>query len=538
MIALFTYQDFVKFQDDDKKKIDFARAAIEEHKRSEMYKIAVIANDYDKQQNTTIMAYQKTLYDLNGKETPDKWSANYKLPSNFFNRFVIQETQYLLGNGVSWENDTEIKLGQDFDIQLQRLGKISLVEGVGFGFWNYDHLDVFKLTEFVPLWDEEDGSLKAGIRFWQIDDSKPMRATLYELDGYTNIMWTTGNDPLDKSWGKLENNAYTLPKRDYILTTRTSDVDGVEIIDGENYPTFPIVPLWGNPNRQSEIVGIRNQIDAYDLIKSGFANDLDNAQIYWVLHNTGGMDDVDLAEFVRRIKSVGAAMVDSDDGVAVESHTLEIPSNARELLLDRLSKDLHRDYMALDTDMLASSNATATQIRAAYEPLNKKADQFEYCVLEFLQEIMRLAGVEDNPSFTRSSIINVNEDIQGIVMASQYLDQEYTTRKILDILGDGDKADEILDRMDEQAMQSMGMEGEESQEPEEEEEDEEAEQMLSDFEDSISEISGGNENGLDDDDDTEIEDMLDELEAELDELEADDDELEEDFDLDEEEEEE
>lgn len=486
---MLTYQDFVKFKDDEKQKIDFSRAAIEEHKRSEMYKIALAANEYDRQQNTTIMEYQKTLFDLNGKETPDKWSANYKLPSNFFNRFVIQETQYLLGNGVSWENDAEKKLGEDFDIQLQRLGKIALVEGVGFGFWNYDHLDVFKLTEFVPLWDEEDGSLKAGIRFWQIDESKPMRAVLYELDGYTSIMWTTGREPLDKRWGKLENNAYTIPKRDYIVTTHISEVDGVEIIEGENYPTFPIVPLWGNPNRQSELVGIRNQIDAYDLIKSGFANDLDNAQIYWILHNTGGMDDVDLAEFVRRIKSVGAAMVDTDDGVAVESHTLEIPSNAREILLDRLSRDLHRDFMALDVDALASSNATATQIRAAYEPLNKKADQFEYCVLEFLQEVMRLAGVEDNPSFTRSSIINVNEDIQGIVMAGQYLDQEYITRKILEILGDGDKADEVLERMDEQSMQMMGMATEEET-PQE-------------------------ETGLDDEEDTEMDDMLSALEQEL-----------------------
>lgn len=515
---MITYQDFVKVGTDEKQIIEFCRAAIEEHKRSDMFRIAVIGNDYDRQQNTTIMKFQKTLFDLTGKEVEDKWSANYKLPSNFFNRFVTQENQYLLGNGITWEKNSGKKLGDDFDQQLQKAGKYALVEGLSFGFWNHDHMDVFKLTEFVPLWDEEDGSLKAGIRFWQIDEGKPQRAVLYELEGYTSMMWTTGNEPLNTSWKRLENNVYMIPRRKYILTVRTSDVDGEEIIDGENYPSFPIVPLWGNPNHQSEIVGIRPQIDAYDLIKSGFANDLDNAQIYWILHNTGGMDDIDLAEFIKRIKSVGAAMVDSDDGVAVESHTLEIPSNAREILLNRLSGDLHRDFMALDTDLLASSNATATQIRAAYEPLNKKVDQYEYCVLEFLREIMRLAGVDDNPTFTRSSIINVNEDIQGITMASTFLDQEYVTKKILTILGDGDKADEVLDRMEEQEMQSMGM-GEE----EEEEEDVEAEGMLSDFEDSIDGVFGDDETGLGDDDDTEIEDMLDELDAELAELEEEDD---------------
>ena len=524
---MITYQDFVKVGTDEKNIIKFCQSAIEEHKQSQMYEMAKIANDYDRQQNTTIMEYQKTLFDIQGKEVPDKWSANYKLPSNFFNRFVTQENQYLLGNGVTWENDGDEMLGEDFDTQLQKAGKYALVEGLSFGFWNHDHMDVFKLTEFVPLWDEEDGSLKAGIRFWQIDERKPQRAVLYELEGYTSIMWTTGNDPLNTSWKRVENSTYTIPRRKYVLTVRTSDVDGEEIIDGENYPTFPIVPLWGNPNHQSELVGIRNQIDAYDLIKSGFANDLDNAQIYWILHNTGGMDDVDLAEFVRRIKSVGAAMVDTDDGVAVESHTLEIPSNAREILLNRLSGDLHRDFMALDTDLLASSNATATQIKAAYEPLNKKVDQFEYCVLEFLHEIMKLAGVDDNPTFTRSSIINVSEDLQAIAMASQFLDQEYTTRKILTILGDGDKADDVLDRMQSEEAMSMGVGGEDQTT---EEEDPEVAEMLNSFGEEMTNIFGEEEeNGLGDDDDTEIEDKLDELEAELDDLlmEEDDEEIEE-----------
>ena len=459
---MITYQDFVKVGTDEKQVIEFCRAAIEEHKRSDMYRTAVIADDYDKQQNTTIMKFQKTLYDLTGKEVEDKWSANYKLPSNFFNRFVTQENQYLLGNGITWEKNSGDKLGDDFDQQLQKAGKYALVEGLSFGFWNHDHMDVFKLTEFVPLWDEEDGSLKAGIRFWQIDEGKPQRAVLYELEGYTSMMWTTGNEPLNTAWKRLENNVYMMPRRSYVITVHTSDVDGEEIIDGENYPSFPIVPLWGNPNHQSEIVGIRNQIDAYDLIKSGFANDLDNAQIYWILHNTGGMDDVDLAEFIKRIKSVGAAMVDSDDGVAVETHTVDIPTQARETLLDRLSKDLHRDFMALDTDLLASSNATATQIRAAYEPLNKKVDQYEYCILEFLQEIMKLAGVEDNPTFTRSSIINANEDIQAVVTAGPFLSQEYMVQKILTILGDGDKYNDVMSDIEERTMNNIGGLGEES----------------------------------------------------------------------------
>ena len=444
---MITFQDFVKVGDDDKARADFVWAAIENHKRSEHYQTAKIANDYVRQQNTTITQYQKTLVDLTGKEVPDKWSASYKLPSNFFYRFVTQENQYLLGNGVTWENGSGKRLGEDFDNKLQWLGRFALVEGVSFGFWNHDHVNVFRLTEFVPLWDEENGSLRAGIRFWQIDESKPRRATLYEEDGYTEYMWISGNEPEDAFWDKLENNVYTVGKSAYKSIVRESAADGSEIIDGENYPSFPIVPLWGNPNHQSEIVGIRPQIDAYDLIKSGFANDLDNAQIYWILHNTGGMDDIDLAEFLRRIRSVGAAMVDSDDGVAVESHTIEIPSQAREELLERLRNDLYEDAMALDVKKISASGVTATEIIAAYEPLNAKTDQFEYCVLEFLGKIMELAEVEDVPTFTRSAINNASEDLQNLLLAAQYLPQDYVTKKALTLMGDGDKFDEVKRQM-------------------------------------------------------------------------------------------
>ena len=103
------------------------------------------------------------------------------ITSGFFNRFTTQQVQFLLGNGVTWEDETtKDYLGEDFDKQLQVAAKASLGAGVSFGFYNYDHLEVFTALEYVPLYDEENGALMAGIRFWQVDAQKPLRATLYE----------------------------------------------------------------------------------------------------------------------------------------------------------------------------------------------------------------------------------------------------------------------------------------------------------------------------------------------------------------------
>lgn len=414
----------------------FILAAIQEHKASAMYRIAFDAEEYDRQRNVTIMAYQKLLYTMSGKAVPDNYSANHKVASNFFNRFVTQENQYLLGNGLALEDEAnKAKLGKDFDIVLQRAGRNALVQGVCFGLWNLDHLEVFKLTEFVPIYDEETAALMAGIRFWQIDSDKPLRATLYELDGYT--------DYLKQGSGSM---AVLHDKRPYKQLIRQSQLGGAEIYDGENYPGFPIVPLWGNPHHQSELVGLRQSIDAYDLIKSGFANDLDDASmIYWVINNAGGMDDVDLVKFIDRIRTIKAATVD-DNGAAAEAHTIDIPYESRVAYLDRLEQDMYNDYQALNVASISGGQKTATEITAAYQPFDNKVDQFEYCIIDFLQGIFALIGINDTPSFTRSKIPTQAESMQVLLMAAPYLDDEYITRKACAILGDPDAADEILNR--------------------------------------------------------------------------------------------
>ena len=441
---MITYQDLLKVPENDQARMDFVYMVIQNHKSTDLYKTAIIADEYDKHRNRTILLYQKILYDVVGKVVPDIWTANYKLASRFFNRFITQENQYLLGNGVTWgEESTKERLGKDFDTQLQKAGRKALVGGVSFGFFNYDHLDVFGVDEFAPLYDENNGALMAGVRFWQVDEGKPLRATFYEIDGYTEYIWRRREV---KNGEFITTSEVLKEKRPYIEKVRTTEADGTEIYDGENYPGFPIVPLWGNPNKQSEIVGIREQIDCYDLIKSGYANNVDEASIiYWTLNNAGGMDDVDLAQFVEKMRKLHAAQ--TDDGATAVPNTMDAPYASREALLTRLRSDLYEDAMALATKNIANGATTATQIKAAYEPLNSKADQYEYCIRDFLDGILQIAGIEDEPTFTRSQIVNNQEEMALVIQAAQFLQQDYITRKILTLLGDGDKADEIIDQI-------------------------------------------------------------------------------------------
>lgn len=435
-----TYNDLVAVGETEQARMEFIQNAIGEHTGSFLYKTALMADQYYRHLNPTIMAAQKFIHDALGRTVPDTFSANNKIPCRYYFYFVTQEVQFLLGNGVSFGNEnTKDKLGKGFDHAVQKLATNAVNGGVAFGFWNNGQLEVFPLAGafnepcFAPLYDEENGSLRAGIRYWQIAPDKPLRATLYEEDGYTDYIRSTGKDM-----------AVLHEKRTYVRLVARSQATGEQIYGGENYPSFPIIPLY-NINKQSELIGNRETLDAYDLMASALVNNVDDGNlIYWVIKNCGAMDDdVSLQRFVEHMKVVRAVGVDGDAGVDVDAHTVEAPFEANETALTRLRDQLFDDFMALDTKNIASGAATATQIEAAYEPLNSKADMLEYQVTEFINRLLVMLGIDDAPTYTRSLIVNKQESIQTIVQAGTDLPQEYKTKKIAEILGDIDRAEEI-----------------------------------------------------------------------------------------------
>jgi hypothetical protein len=297
----------------------------------------------------------------------------------------------------------------------------------------------------VPLYDEENGSLMAGIRFWQIDDTRPLRATLYELDGYTEYIKRQSEDIEVKT-----------AKRTYTEIVKSSEADGEQIFDGENYPSFPIVPIF-NINKQSDLVGNQGTIDAYDLMISGLVNNVSDGEfIYWVLSNCDGMSDVDVAKFIEQLTVTHFAKMDNtDEGSKAEAHKVDVPFQASAEALDRLEKQLFKDFMALKVDDI-SAGATNDQIQAAYEPLNQKTDDFEYCVTDFIEGILALVGIDDSPTYTRSQMSNRAEVVEIINTSAETLPDEYRTKKILEVLGDADKFDEIMNQKESEEIGRYG----------------------------------------------------------------------------------
>ena len=117
---LKTYQDLTALGDNEQERMEFVRSAVRDHLGSEDYRIAAAAEEYYAKRNTTIECFHKMLYTAAGQAYPDLFSSNFKLKTLFFRRFVIQQTQYVLSNGVTFERpETKKKLGSTFDNQIQ-----------------------------------------------------------------------------------------------------------------------------------------------------------------------------------------------------------------------------------------------------------------------------------------------------------------------------------------------------------------------------------------------------------------------------------
>lgn len=422
---MYTYQDLVNTGEDDRGRALFCRKAVDEFKDTREYAEAVAGEAYYNKHNITIEKYQKFLYTVTGRQIPDTISADYRLKTTFFRRLVQQQVQYVLGNGVILKPENKKKLGKDFDFKLTMAAKRAMAGGRSFGFWNNDHLEVFGYADtpsepgFCPLYSEDNSELMAGIRFWakKVGNDMIFHFTLYEPDGYTEYRQTEDEEPV-----------VLMAKRAYKIKRISTAVDGVLEETGENYTQLPIVCLYANDSHESELVGHRECIDCYDFIKSGLANNIDDLDgLFWLISNAGGMDDIDLAQFIQRLKRTRSAV--GEEGT-VTPYKADIPVEARMRMLETLRSDLYEDFQSVDVKTLSAAAKTTQEIKAAFQSMDNKCADFEYFVLDFVQKILEIAGINDEPSFIWNRMINQPEQVNMIMSAANYLTDDMIIKKL------------------------------------------------------------------------------------------------------------
>ena len=189
------------------------------------------------------------------------------------------------------------------------------------------------------------------------------------------------------------------------------------------------------------------------------------------------MDDIDDQKFLERLKTVHVAH--TEEGQDVTPVTVQAPYQANETSLERLRKQLFEDFMALDVQNIAGGAATATQIQAAYEPMNLKSGLLERQVTAFIMGMLKLLGIKkDAPTYTRDMIVNKQEEAQTLISAAEYLSDEYMTEKLLTMFGDIDRVKEVMTQKLMEDTKRYEPPKDEAEDDEEKETDAEAEEKV------------------------------------------------------------
>jgi len=395
---------------------------------SEMYDYMTYGHDYYRNRNTAIMDRTKEYYveGLGVKANP--FAANHKLPSGYFKKVVDQKVQYLLGNGIVFDSNDPEQLDVYFKHGISEFitdaGTLTSKKAVAYAYAYKDNgqlkFTLLPSEQVTPIYDDRD-ELDSIIRRFDEGDTKVM---LHITD--TEII----------RYEKREKNKEFEAAAIYGHYNKIQEFNGQQVGEPEphSFSRLPVIPLYNNKERISDLYPIKQHIDVYDLINSDFANNIDDMQdAFFELKGFDG-DSTKLAEFVQQLKQIKSVPTPAEGGIT--PHQLQVPVKARSTFLELLEHNIYKDSMSVDVSKISGSSITNVVIKAMFTDLDLKADQFESEMRKFMYQLIDFINANDSKTFDkefkfeRSTIMNRAEMTKSITKLNGILSQE-TIRELL-----------------------------------------------------------------------------------------------------------
>lgn len=447
-----TYQDYEQASD----KLAFLLQTLQEYKNSKEYKQACTGERYFNGDTDINYAKAKTIlvnddiwneeYETYERKNHEIEIKNNRIASSFIERFVIQATQYLMNNGLELAKEKKELLGRRFDNVLQKAMEKASVHGECVLFWNFDHLEYFPVANYDErrgmyfLLDEQSGKLRIGVRFWQIDDKKPLYFNVYTDDGIF----------LYKK-SKNGNTAELLGQEAYIKRTVQDGLGRRDESIAINRLPFTILKY--NELGKGILTGnVKAKIDMYDRILSDFGDNMERMEgIYWAIRNFSGTTESARC-FIADIEKYKMAI--AQDESSFDPKAIEAPFNARAFALNVLEMSLYKDTMSLNLSEITGGSLTNVAIETAKTNLDLKCNRLEYQIFEALEDLLDIIGLSnlilEISNYERQTLTNKSELLKDIYIARG----DITRKKALELNPyiDNDEVEEILLDMDKEDM--------------------------------------------------------------------------------------
>lgn len=341
--------------------------------------------------------------------------ADNRIANNYYNFLVDQKIDYLLGNPIiidlgnkSSNNKLIDILGTDFMKQLQHVGVNASNCKVGWlHLWN----------QVTSREYDEAGNIIADTKIkYGVVDSKQIKAEWggpfnhdllavrrsYENTDEEGEIWE-----IIEYWDKEKCYSYKKKKQspNSSLVENNCYLD-FNVVTGELEPTneyvhgfdeVPFIAFFNNQFHLNDLKSIKGYLDSYDVIYSGYVDDLEDvAEIIFILENLGGTS---IDDFMRQLKEKGAVKVlnNEDTKTDVRTLTIDIPVDARNALLETARKNIFEQGRGVDPMPESYGNTSGEALKYMYANLALKAKatqiEFEVSIERFVKLICRSQNI-------------------------------------------------------------------------------------------------------------------------------------------------
>lgn len=381
----------------------------------------IINDDIDRREN---ILKAKKYYDNENdikesgvvpNDTDPLRNADNRISHNFHQILVNEKAAYMFTYPVLFNLDnnkelnkkiTEI-LGDDFESISQELCIEASNAGLGWiHYWVNDEKKTFNYAivpteQIIPIYSKNlKKDLKEVYRYYQDKDENNKEVLIFE------------------HWNDVELNKYTLEGN---VNTVSKIIEEIKI--KHKLKHVPFIQFLNNKNRKSDLSKYKDLIDLYDRVMSGFANDLEDIQqVIYILENYGGTD---LKEFLGDLKRYKTVKTESD-GVSssggVKTLQIEIPVEARKIILEILKKQIYESGQGLQQDTESFGNASGVALKFFYRKLELKSGftetEFKKGFGSLIRAILRFLNKDDSVKITQTYTRNmISNDLENAEIA-------------------------------------------------------------------------------------------------------------------------
>lgn len=381
----------------------------------EMTREASIAERYYRKKNDIL---KRGTRGGSQNENPMR-AADNRIPANFYNILVNQKAAYLFADPPVFDLGDEAAnkavrkaLGDSFHKVCKDLCINASNCAIAWLHYWKDSGGAFRFAvisskQIIPIWtDDLEKELSGLLRFYDQIDEDGKKWNIYEY------------------WDKERCSTFRKESRAIMDALKPYDLYGAAEDQPEGDPSswmhgfgeVPFIPFPNNAEGSNDLNDVKELIDAYDKVYSGFLNDLEDIQE--VIFILAGYEGEDLGEFLQKLKKYKTIKVDSDEEGkgGLSTLTIDIPVEAREKMLAMTRKSIFEQGMGIDPDPQNFGNSSGVALSYLYSLLELKAGLMETEFRPGFGRLVRaicrhegLEAVDVVQTWTRTSVRNEAE---------------------------------------------------------------------------------------------------------------------------------